>query len=146
MLKSVPRQQVVDGVIAQLEAQIEAGAFAVGDRLPTEPELMAQLGVGRSTVREAVRALAHVGLVEVRQGAGTFVRARRPAAGPRRTWPALTRGGGDAATLAPGGATAYLCGKRAARASPAAPAPRHAPAGIHRGYPCQTVPTPPASG
>ena len=56
LLKSVPRQQVVDGVIAQLQARIEAGTFAVGDRLPTEPELMAQLGVGRSTVREAVRA------------------------------------------------------------------------------------------
>lgn len=82
VLKSVPRRQVVDAVIAQLQAQIEAGAFAVGDRLPTEPELMARLGVGRSTVREAVRALAHVGLVEVRQGAGTFVRARRPVAGP----------------------------------------------------------------
>ncbi|GJG89500.1 GntR family transcriptional regulator [Gemmatimonadetes bacterium T265] len=79
MLKSVPRRQVVDGVLAQLQAQIEAGLFAVGDRLPTEPELMAQLGVGRSTVREAVRALAHAGLLEVRQGAGTFVRARRPA-------------------------------------------------------------------
>ncbi|HEY0776576.1 MAG TPA: FCD domain-containing protein [Gemmatirosa sp.] len=81
MLRSVPRQQVVDGVIAQLQAQIEGGAFPVGERLPTEPELMAQLGVGRSTVREAVRALAHAGLLEVRQGAGTFVRARRPAPG-----------------------------------------------------------------
>ena len=77
VLKNVPRQPVVDGVLAQLQAQIEAGTFAVGDRLPPEPELMAQLGVGRSTVREAVRALAHAGLLEVRQGAGTFVRARR---------------------------------------------------------------------
>ena len=81
ILKNVPRQQVVDGVLAQLQAQIEAGTFAVGERLPTEPELMTQLGVGRSTVREAVRALAHAGMLEVRQGAGTFVRARRPTRG-----------------------------------------------------------------
>ena len=45
----------------------------VGDRLPTESELAKTLGVGRSTVREAVQILAHLGLVESRQGAGTFV-------------------------------------------------------------------------
>jgi len=81
MLESVSRRQLVDGVIAQLQEQIAQGTFAVGDRLPTESALMAQLGVGRSTVREAVRALAHAGLLEVRQGAGTFVRAPAPTTG-----------------------------------------------------------------
>ena len=71
MLRSVGRRQVVDDVIAQLEERIADGTFAVGARLPTEPELMTLCGVGRSTVREAVRALAHSGVLEVRQGCGT---------------------------------------------------------------------------
>jgi GntR family transcriptional repressor for pyruvate dehydrogenase complex len=53
-------------------AQLVAAA-APGSRLPTERELCEQLGVGRSTLREAVRALAFIGAVEPRQGSGTFV-------------------------------------------------------------------------
>jgi len=58
-----------------LRTQISSGKFAVGDRLPSEPQLMKELGVGRTSIREAVRVLAHLGLLEVRQGLGTFVRA-----------------------------------------------------------------------
>lgn len=54
--------------LAQLVAAAERGS-----RLPTERELCEQLGVGRSTLREAVRALAFIGAVEPRQGSGTFV-------------------------------------------------------------------------
>lgn len=53
-------------------AQLVATATP-GSRLPTERELCEQLGVGRSTLREAVRALAFIGAVEPRQGSGTFV-------------------------------------------------------------------------
>jgi GntR family transcriptional repressor for pyruvate dehydrogenase complex len=53
-------------------AQLVAVA-SPGSRLPTERELCEQLGVGRSTLREAVRALAFIGAVEPRQGSGTFV-------------------------------------------------------------------------
>ena len=67
----------MDQVIQQLRERIAAGQYRIGERLPPEPELMAQLGVGRSTLREAVRALAHAGLVEARQGSGTYVRALR---------------------------------------------------------------------
>lgn len=45
----------------------------MGTRIPTEPQLVAALGVGRNTVREAVRALAHAGVLECRQGSGTYV-------------------------------------------------------------------------
>ncbi len=45
----------------------------MGTKIPTEPELVAQLGVARNTVREAVRALAHNGLLDTRQGSGTYV-------------------------------------------------------------------------
>lgn len=49
----------------------------VGDKLPNEYELSDYLEVGRSTVREAVRALASRNILEVRQGAGTFVSDKR---------------------------------------------------------------------
>jgi DNA-binding FadR family transcriptional regulator len=53
----------------------------VGSRIPTEPELVEQLGVARNTVREAVRALAHNGLLDIRQGSGTYVAATSELAG-----------------------------------------------------------------
>lgn len=62
-------------VLGTLRRQITAGEWPVGTRIPPEPELMRQLQVARGTVREAVRALAHAGLLEVRQGDGTYVRA-----------------------------------------------------------------------
>ena len=73
-LASPQRTPLVDQVIAQLRGQITTGEWPVGSRIPTEPELVEQLGVARNTVREAVRALAHAGLLDIRQGAGTFVK------------------------------------------------------------------------
>jgi DNA-binding FadR family transcriptional regulator len=70
-----------DQVIARLRHQITSGAWPVGSRIPTEPELVAQLGVARNTVREAVRALAHNGLLDIRQGSGTRVIATSELAG-----------------------------------------------------------------
>lgn len=59
-----------------LRERLAAGTWGVGERLPAEHELARLLGVGRSTVREAVRVLVHAGLLETRQGSGTFVVAR----------------------------------------------------------------------
>lgn len=67
--------RVCDEVMAQLEALIAHGRWPVGTKIPPEPELVAALGVGRNTVREAVRALEHAGLLEPRRGDGTYVRA-----------------------------------------------------------------------
>jgi GntR family transcriptional repressor for pyruvate dehydrogenase complex len=58
-----------------------------GLELPGEAELARRLGVGRSTVREAIRALAYAGLLETRQGSGTFVRSVTPVDG----WQAVLR-------------------------------------------------------
>lgn len=55
-----------------------SGKFEVGEKLPPEPELMQIFGVGRSTVREAVRILSNMGFLKVRQGAGTFVERLTP--------------------------------------------------------------------
>ncbi|MFE6779413.1 FadR/GntR family transcriptional regulator [Streptomyces sp. NPDC057702] len=80
-LTSPRRSALADQVIAQLRAQITTGEWPVGSRIPTEPELVEQLGVARNTVREAVRALAHNGLLDIRQGSGTYVVATSELAG-----------------------------------------------------------------
>ncbi|KOG28161.1 FCD domain-containing protein [Streptomyces wedmorensis] len=74
-LKAAGRTSLVDSVVDQLRTQLTDGEWTVGDRIPTEHELAQQLGVGRNTVREAVRVLVHAGLLESRQGNGTFVRS-----------------------------------------------------------------------
>lgn len=71
----IQRQQLGDQVIQRMKDLIRSGALAPGSKLPSEFELMEQFGVGRSTIREAVRVLAHAGILTVRQGDGTYVRA-----------------------------------------------------------------------
>ncbi|WP_409182355.1 FadR/GntR family transcriptional regulator [Amycolatopsis sp. VS8301801F10] len=83
-LATTRRAGLVDQVIEQLREAVTAGEWPIGHRIPTEPELSAQLGVGRNTVREAVRALAHTGILEVRQGDGTYVRATSEVSGAIR--------------------------------------------------------------
>ncbi|MFE5011585.1 FadR/GntR family transcriptional regulator [Streptomyces sp. NPDC056696] len=80
-LTSPRRSALSEQVIAELRAQISSGEWPVGSRIPTEPELVEQLGVARNTVREAVRALAHNGLLDIRQGSGTYVVATSELAG-----------------------------------------------------------------
>ncbi|WP_320672949.1 FadR/GntR family transcriptional regulator [Patulibacter defluvii] len=74
-LQSTARPSLTAQVIEQLETLIASGEWPVGTRIPPEPELVRELDVGRNTVREAVRALVHAGLLEARQGDGTYVRA-----------------------------------------------------------------------
>ncbi|MEU6696359.1 FCD domain-containing protein [Pseudonocardia sp. NPDC046786] len=84
-LVTARRGSLVDQVIAQIRDAISSGQWPVGHRIPAEAELTARLEVGRNTVREAVRALAHGGLLEVRQGDGTYVRATSELSGALRT-------------------------------------------------------------
>ncbi|MCB5911564.1 FadR/GntR family transcriptional regulator [Streptomyces pinistramenti] len=72
-LQAAGRQSLVDTVVEALRAQLTAGEWKVGDRIPTEHALAEQLQVGRNTVREAVRVLVHAGMLRSRQGEGTFV-------------------------------------------------------------------------
>jgi DNA-binding FadR family transcriptional regulator len=62
-------------VADELAERILGGSLLEGQRLPSEPELSTQLGVSRSVIRDAIRTLAARGLVEVRHGYGTIVRA-----------------------------------------------------------------------
>ncbi|MCW2880385.1 MAG: GntR family transcriptional regulator [Sphaerisporangium sp.] len=74
-LRTAQRASLVDQVIEQLKEQITSGSWRLHAKIPTETVLAEQLGVGRNTVREAVRALTHAGLLDCRQGDGTYVRA-----------------------------------------------------------------------
>jgi DNA-binding FadR family transcriptional regulator len=76
-----PPRNLTRTLIERLSAEILDGTLAPGAKLPTEPEMMAALGVSRTVVREAVAALRAEGLVVTRQGVGAFVTSdvqRRP--------------------------------------------------------------------
>jgi GntR family transcriptional repressor for pyruvate dehydrogenase complex len=70
--------RATDQAIAKIKALISSGEFTAGDRLPTERELTQRFGVSRSSLREAVRALALVGVLEARVGDGTYVTTLEP--------------------------------------------------------------------
>jgi GntR family transcriptional repressor for pyruvate dehydrogenase complex len=76
-LGPVQRTTAAQAVAERLLGMVREGALAAGDRLPTERELAERLGVGRSSVREAMQMLATLHVVETRPGAGTFVRRPR---------------------------------------------------------------------
>lgn len=69
----IQRKSLADMIAETLKQQITEGIYRAGDKLPTEPELMKTFGVGRSSVREAVKLLVNMGVVRVQQGSGTFV-------------------------------------------------------------------------
>jgi GntR family transcriptional repressor for pyruvate dehydrogenase complex len=69
---------VTDQVIEAVLTLLRSGRYRIGDRLLSEWELVRQLGVGRSAVREALRELAALGVVDIHPGRGTFVRSLRP--------------------------------------------------------------------
>ncbi|MGF9937317.1 GntR family transcriptional regulator [Bacillus anthracis] len=61
-------------IVKKIRSIMEEDGLVAGDRLPSERELSSRLNVGRSSVREALRALELVGLIETRRGEGTFIR------------------------------------------------------------------------
>jgi DNA-binding FadR family transcriptional regulator len=72
---------LADGIHARMAQAILCGDFKPGRKLPTEAELAAHFGVGRSTVREALSRLRSDGIIETRRGSGSHVVAPKPAAG-----------------------------------------------------------------
>ncbi|WP_307851228.1 FCD domain-containing protein [Nocardiopsis sp. MG754419] len=73
------RTPVTQRTVEQIKAMIAGGEVGPQQRLPTERELSARLGVSRGSVREAIRTLTTLGVLEVRHGAGVYVTALRPA-------------------------------------------------------------------
>jgi DNA-binding FadR family transcriptional regulator len=82
-----------DGVVRSMSEQIMSGVLEEGDRLPSERELAARFGVGRPLIREALRSLAELGLIETLPARGTFVRAGHDVRGNRQAAIAMRRRG-----------------------------------------------------
>ncbi|MEU6432090.1 FadR/GntR family transcriptional regulator [Microbispora sp. NPDC046973] len=69
---------VTDAAIDKIKQMITSGELAPGDRLPKEADLAERLGLSRNSLREAVRALALINVLDVRQGDGTYVTSLQP--------------------------------------------------------------------
>ncbi|VFA99247.1 Pyruvate dehydrogenase complex repressor [Nocardia cyriacigeorgica] len=80
-VQPVRRTSLIAQVTEQLRAEIRSGRWPIGSRIPTEPELAELTGTGRNTLREAVQALVHAGMLERRQGSGTYVIANSEVSG-----------------------------------------------------------------
>lgn len=75
-LEPVPAKSKLEAVVDRLVVFISSNRYSAGDKLPSERELMDALRVGRSSVREAVRKLEALNALEIRHGAGTFIRRK----------------------------------------------------------------------
>ncbi|MFC3040099.1 FadR/GntR family transcriptional regulator [Virgibacillus xinjiangensis] len=73
-----PKQKVYQGVLKEIRRLIETNALQPGDKLPSERQLSETLQAGRSSVREALRAMELLGLIETRHGEGTYLSTYRP--------------------------------------------------------------------
>lgn len=89
----VTRSKLAETVAQQLLREVRDKQLAPGTRIPSERELMASLGVGRSTIREAINGLAMLGVLEIRHGQGAFVAdSTAGASAPSAIEAALSRG------------------------------------------------------
>jgi DNA-binding FadR family transcriptional regulator len=70
------RVGLIDQAAARFRDEVVSGRWPVGERIPTEVALVAEFGIGRNTVREALQSLVHAGLLRREQGRGTFVISR----------------------------------------------------------------------
>ncbi|MED4219014.1 FadR/GntR family transcriptional regulator [Priestia megaterium] len=68
------RSKVYVEILKQIRQLMEDDRLTTGDKIPSERELSERLGAGRSSVREALRALELIGLIETRRGEGTFIK------------------------------------------------------------------------
>ena len=74
-LERIGKKSVVEQVVDQITEGIIQGNLKPGERIPTETELGEAFGVGRNSVREAIKKLVSVGVLEIRRAEGTFVRS-----------------------------------------------------------------------
>jgi len=75
LFKPIKPKKISEEIVEQIKALISQGQLKPGERVPSERDLAAMLGVSRPSVREAIMVLDAMGLVESRQGGGTYVRS-----------------------------------------------------------------------
>lgn len=76
---TITKKSTTQLVLENLRSHIMNETTQVGDRFPTEKDLCSSLGVGRGTVREAIKVLVSQGYLEIRPGIGTFIKSKTPA-------------------------------------------------------------------
>ena len=72
-MERISNESVVNEIIKRITDSLKNEDLKPGDKIPTEIELMETLGVGRNSVREAIKMLSAMGVLEVRRGSGTYV-------------------------------------------------------------------------
>ena len=75
-MKAIEKVSVIDLVVKEIREMCLSDEIAIGEKLPTEKKLGETLNVGRSTVREALRILQAMGILEMRQGKGAFLKSK----------------------------------------------------------------------
>ena len=88
-MKRIQQLTVVSQVMDRIKHLIASGTFRVNERIPTENQLATMFGVGRSSVREAIKIFQHLGILEVRLSKGTFVCNRSKISSEAITWSIL---------------------------------------------------------
>ncbi|MFH7018308.1 FadR/GntR family transcriptional regulator [Flavobacterium sp. FlaQc-47] len=69
----IQKKSLAEEVASKIQEQIAEGYYKINEKLPIETELMTSFGVGRSSIREAMKLLSNSGLLKIKQGLGTFV-------------------------------------------------------------------------
>jgi GntR family transcriptional regulator, transcriptional repressor for pyruvate dehydrogenase complex len=82
----IRRQTVVGQVMEQIKELIATGRLKPGDKIPTEQELAASFGVGRSSIREAIKVFSYLGIFESKTRKGTFLRGHSGISAEALTW------------------------------------------------------------
>jgi len=85
----IKKTTVVEQVMEQIKALIASGAYKPGDKIPTELELSESFGVGRSSIREAIKIFNYMGVLRSQAAKGTFVEERSNISSESLTWSLL---------------------------------------------------------
>jgi len=88
-LAKIKRKTVVAQVMENIRQLIASGQFKSGDRIPTEGELAERLGIGRSSIREAIKVFNYLGVLDSQTAKGTFVCDRASISAEALTWSIL---------------------------------------------------------
>jgi len=88
-IKKIKKTTVVEQVMEQIKALISSGAYKPGDKIPTELELAESFGVGRSSIREAIKIFNYMGVLKSQAAKGTYVEERSNISSESLTWSLL---------------------------------------------------------
>ncbi len=88
-MDKIKQQTVVTEAMHRIKAMIESNKYGVGDKLPTEAQLAESFGIGRSSIREAIKVFQYLGILETKVPKGTFICSTSNIASEFFTWFAL---------------------------------------------------------